>query len=346
MHSEALWIDDVALEMGVGVELLGDGLDDVLNDLYYALLTNGVQNKSTTGSSLEFLGVTLRIAKPRARVSRSQTRARPFSALGELLWYLSGSDEAAFVGSYIPFYVKAGKPANVNGGYGPRIRSRYGFDQLYAVIDMMRRKDGSRRAVIQLYEARDLLTDDDVPCTTTMQFHRRGNVLHMSVTMRSNDAYLGLPHDVFCFTMLQELVAAELGLELGEYIHMVGSMHLYDWDKDKAERYRREGFQRAAEMPPMPQSEPLRKIDELLAFEQRVRDGHVVDADAELKDPYWADLGRLVQINFAGQNDDAISEISAGMHDDIYHSPIEDQRDRNAGLARSTMRKSSPGASR
>ena len=316
------------------MEFIGEGLDDILNDLYEALLKDGAQNNSSTGGSLEFLGVTLRLAKPRARVSRSQTRARPFSALGELLWYLSGSDEAEFVGSYIPFYVKPGKPTTVNGAYGPRIRTRHGFDQLQAVVDMMRRKNGSRRAVIQLYDAKDLLTDDDVPCTTSLQFHRRGEILHMSVTMRSNDAYLGLPHDVFCFTMLQELVAAELDLELGEYIHMVGSMHLYDWDRDKAERYRREGFQRAAEMPAMPRSDPFRKIADLLTLERRVRDGQTVDPDSELGDSYWADLGRLIQINFAGQDDDAIREISSGMHDTIYHSSIEDQRDRNAHRAR------------
>lgn len=315
------------------MEICGDGLDDVLIDLYGALLTSGAPNKSTTGNSLELLGVSLRIAKPRARVSRSETRARPFSALGELLWYLAGSDEAAFVASYIPFYGKAGKPPTVNGAYGPRIRSRHGFDQLEALIAMLRRKDGSRRAVIQLYEARDLLTDDDVPCTTTLQFHRRGDVLHMSVTMRSNDAYLGLPHDVFCFTMLQELVAAELGLGLGEYIHMVGSMHLYDCDKDKAERYMREGFQRAAEMPEIPRSKPFAKIDELLAFEQRVRQGSAADPDA-LGDPYWADLGRLIQINFAGDDDAAILAIASTMHDQIYHSSIEDQRDRNAAAKR------------
>jgi thymidylate synthase len=312
------------------LEFLGDGLDDVLNDLYNALLKHGVHNTSTNGGSLEILGVTLRIAKPRARLSRSQTRARPFSALGELLWYLSGSDEAAFVGPYIPFYVKQGKPAVVNGAYGPRIRTRHGFDQLQVAIDMMRRKDGSRRTVIQLYEAKDLLTDDDVPCTTTMQFHRRGGILHMSVTMRSNDAYLGLPHDVFCFTMLQELVAAELDLELGEYIHMVGSMHLYDRDKDKAERYRKEGYQRAAEMPAMPRSDPFRKVEELLVFEQKVRAGQKVNPDAELGDSYWSDIGSLIQISFAGQDDDAIEEISSRMHDKIYHSSIEDQRDRIA----------------
>lgn len=322
--------------MGAQLELTGDGLDDILNDLYDALLKDGVHNTSTNGGSLEFLGVSLRIAKPRARLSRSQTRARPFSALGELLWYLSGSDEAAFVGPYIPFYVKQGKPAVVNGAYGPRIRTRYGFDQLQTVIDVMRRKDGSRRTVMQLYEARDLLADDgvDVPCTTTMQFHRRGGMLHMSVTMRSNDAYLGLPHDVFCFTMLQELVAAELDLELGEYIHMVGSMHLYDRDKEKAERYRKEGYQRASEMPAMPRSDPFRKIEELLAFEQKVRAGQKVDPNVEMGDPYWSDIGSLIQISFAGHDNDAIGKISSGMHDKIYHSSIEDQLDRNADQVR------------
>ena len=314
------------------MEFLGEGLDDVLNDLYHALLNDGVHNVSTNGGSLELLGVTLRIAKPRARLSRSQTRARPFSALGELLWYLSGSDEAAFVGPYIPFYVKDGKPAVVNGAYGPRIRSRHGFDQLQAAIELLQRKDGSRRCVIQLYEARDLLADDstDIPCTTTLQFHRRGGVLHMSVAMRSNDAYLGLPHDVFCFTMLQELVAAELKLELGEYIHMVGSMHLYDRDRGRAEQYRREGYQRAAEMPTMPHSNPFKKIDDLLAFEQKVRAGKSVDPNEDLNDPYWSDIGSLIQISFAGQDDEVIKEISVRMHSDTYHSSIEDQRDRIA----------------
>lgn len=314
------------------MEISGDGLDDVINELYEALLKDGVHNNSTNGGSVEFLGVTLRLAKPRARLSRSQTRARPFSALGELLWYLSGSDEAAFVGPYIPFYVKEGKPSVVNGAYGPRIRTRHGFDQLQAAIDMMRRKDGSRRTVIQLYEAKDLLADDgvDIPCTTTMQFHRRGNILHMSVTMRSNDAYLGLPHDIFCFTMLQELVATELEFELGEYIHMVGSMHLYDRDRLKAERYRTEGFQRAAEMPAMSRSQPFQKVEELLAFEQKVRAGQQLDPDTELGDPYWSDIGRLIQISFSGQDNDAIKEISGRMHDNIYHSAIEDQLDRIA----------------
>lgn len=327
------------------MEFKGDGLDDVLMELYQALLKEGAPNSSTTGNSVELLGVTLRMAKPRARVSRSATRARPFSALGELLWYLAGSDEANFVSAYIPFYGREGKPPIVNGAYGPRIMARHGFNQLEAVMEMMKRKDGSRRTVIQLYEAQDLLTDDDVPCTTTLQFHRRGGVLHMSVTMRSNDAYLGLPHDVFCFTMIQELVAAELCLDLGEYIHMVGSMHLYDGDKARAQCYIKEGFQRAAEMPPIPRAKPFDRVEELLNFETRVRANAAVDPDAELGDAYWADLGRLIQIVFASREDDqAINDISASMQDQFYHSFIEDQRDRNAATTRKASPKNQCGA--
>lgn len=49
----------------------------------------------------------------------------------------------------------------------------------------------------------------------------------MMVHMRSNDVYLGLPHDIFAFTMLQEIAAREIGVGLGSYLHSVGSMHLY-----------------------------------------------------------------------------------------------------------------------
>jgi thymidylate synthase len=46
--------------------------------------------------------------------------------------------------------------------------------------------------------------------------------------MRSNDVWLGMPYDVFCFTGIQMLMAGTIGCQLGTYTHNVGSMHLYD----------------------------------------------------------------------------------------------------------------------
>ena len=67
-----------------------------------------------------------------------------------------------------------------------------------------------------------------------------------------NDAYIGLAHDIFAFTMLQELMARSLGVDVGPYRHSIGSLHLYDSHRAAARAYLREGWQETVSMPPMP----------------------------------------------------------------------------------------------
>jgi thymidylate synthase len=309
------------------VEITGESLDEVLIATYEKLLASGRRNTGTRGDTIELIGVTLRIEFPRARLSRSLDRARPFSALGELLWYLTGSDDVEFIAAYIPHYRKeVGNSGRINGAYGPRLFSKYDVNQIEAVTELLRRKPSTRRAVIQVYSAADLLTDEEVPCTTTLQFHLRENRLHLSVTLRSNDAYLGLPHDVFCFTMIQEMMARRLGVDLGEYIQMVGSMHMYTKDESKVERYRREGHHRLAEMPAMPSGDPFGLIPRLHAIEAEIRRGNPVDALLADLDPYWADIMRLVQIHFASNDDARLDSISAALHERSYTTYLEDRR--------------------
>ena len=135
----------------------------------------------------------------------------------------------------------------------------------------------------------------------------------MITNMRSNDAYIGLPHDIFCFTMLQEIVARSLGYELGIYKHFVGSMHLYQIDQENARRYFEEGVQRTIEMPPMPEGDPWPSIQKLLDAEQRIRKGEAIDADRWGVDPYWADLIRLLQIFAAKGEEDRIEALKSAM---------------------------------
>lgn len=49
--------------------------------------------------------------------------------------------------------------------------------------------------------------------------------------MRSCDLWYGFPYDVFNFCNLQVLLSMELGVELGTYTHICGSLHLYERDK-------------------------------------------------------------------------------------------------------------------
>lgn len=115
--------------------------------------------------------------------------------------------------------------------------------------------------------------------------------------MRSNDIYRGFPGDVFAFTFIQELVANTLGLEVGNYSHFVGSLHLYDCDEPRARDYLSEGFQSPISMPPMPHSDPWPSVSWLLRAEQLIRSGSPVPPAADI-DSYWVDLARLLRMKY------------------------------------------------
>jgi thymidylate synthase len=204
---------------------------------------------------------------------------------------------------------------------------RNSIDQITNVITLLAKKPTSRRAVIQLFNAEDIDRPHvEVPCTTTMQFFIRDEKVHMCTTMRSNDAYLGLPHDVFCFTMIQEMIANKLEKGLGEYVHFVGSMHLYTDDIPKLAKYIGEGYHKLAEMPAMPEGNPFELVPTLLAAEDRARRGEVFDALSLLDDPYWADLVRLLQAFWARGQNDRLDQLSAELHHRIYQPYLESRR--------------------
>jgi len=283
------------------MEYTGESLDQVLEQLYQALRAEGRwHDGGTRGRSLEIIGVSLNITHPRARISRSENRGKPFSALGELLWYLSGSDKLDFIQPYVGRYVDDAVDGVLEGAYGPRLLSMRGkIDQFSNIEKLLTQKPGSRRAVIQLFNAEDIdAAHKEVPCTTTLQFHLRDGLLHMSVCLRSNDAYWGLPHDVFCFTMLQEMMARRLQVELGTYHQYVGSMHIYEDYVDDMNEYLSEGHQQRIEMPAMPPGDPFEMLPKLLLIEERLRSGGNVDA-REMEEPYWADIVRLFQVFWA-----------------------------------------------
>jgi thymidylate synthase len=204
---------------------------------------------------------------------------------------------------------------------------RGNVDQLQNVTSLLTEHPGSRRAVVQLFNAEDIASEyKGIPCTTTLQFLLRGERLHLSVTLRSNDAYWGLPHDVFCFTMLQEMMARRLGVELGEYYQYVGSMHAYVDYLDRMGEYVGEGHQRAVEMPAMPVGNPFLLVEDLLEAENRIRHGKAVVASEVTPEAYWADIVRLLQVFWASNNTGRLDELRAEFADPIYRSYLEGRR--------------------
>ena len=308
------------------MEIVSESLDDLLAELYPALLSKPVENYGRRGKTSEIIGVALELQKPRARISRSENRGKLFSALGELLWHLSGLDDLDFIEKYLPAYSREATNGVIRGAYGPRLlRMRGKINQIENVCELLNTNPGSRRAVIQLFNAEDIINADykEIPCTTTLQFLIRENRLHLSVTLRSNDAYWGLPHDIFFFTMLQEMMACRLNVELGCYYQYVGSMHIYERHRVETEAYLNEGHQKVIEMPRMPTGNPFAFVPCLLEAEQRLRCGQDVAASDTTPVGYWADIIRLLQVYWRSDDSDLLGKLRRNFCNPIYLPYLE-----------------------
>jgi thymidylate synthase len=298
-------------------------LDDLLHEILTTLLNEQQVVRATKGEFRELFGCCLHLKNPRARLSRSESKGKVFSALGELFWYLSGDTRLDFIDYYVPgrFHEESDDKVRVRSGYGDRLNSFRGMNQLQNVIDLLNEKPTSRRAVIQLFDATDLTEHyASIPCTCTLQFIARDSRLHLFVSMRSNDAFIGLPHDIFSFTMLQEIVARSVGLEVGEYKHCAGSLHLYDHDIDRAKNYLKERWQSSISMPPMPQGNPWESIKELQHIEESFRLDQFTDIDNSHLGEYWKDLARLMHAFRSAKNKNTaeLATVIGRMHSDVY----------------------------
>lgn len=194
----------------------------------------------------EILNAVVVIEDPTRCILKSKIRKLPMRyAVGELLWYLSGNPELKAIGVITKNWERMSDDGKtVNSNYGYRIQNGIDevtgevFDQLKMVEHMLKETPDSRQAVIHIKAPRNLVEfpTKDVNCTVCLQFFIRNEKLFMTTYMRSNDLWMGFPNDVFQFTCIQTYLAMRLGLGLGSYTHIAGSLHLYERDYETAKK--------------------------------------------------------------------------------------------------------------
>jgi len=156
-------------------------------------------------------------------------------ATAELEWYWSGDNSCHTIGAHAKRWLAItddGKTSN--SAYGYILQKKYGFNQIDEVIALLRLDSTSRRAVLNISDPTiNRIETKDMQCTVCIQFLVRNNKLNMTVYMRSNDIVFGLPYDYIYFMSIARHIALELGIEIGTYTHIAGSMHLYDSSRNK-----------------------------------------------------------------------------------------------------------------
>src|ERR1700688_4271437 len=190
-----------------------------------SLLSTGLPASPRGLSTLELFPFGFTLQNPRRRCLTIEARRWSLpAAIGELAWHLSGSTELDFIARYLKRWrsINRNLPVIEGSCYGYRIFGSSGGSnqsQWRRLVELIRADASTRRGVLNLFDPEVALDPRaaDSPCACSLQFIVRGDQLHQIAYMRSNDAIWGLPYDVFIFTMLQELLACELGLELGTY---------------------------------------------------------------------------------------------------------------------------------
>ena len=161
--------------------------------------------------------------------------ARRFSAdyaIAEWLWYLSTHKKVQNIGQLADIWNQISDNKNeVESNYG----SYFFPDQWQWVITELLSDKDSRRATIAINQPyHKWKNKKDYPCTQYIHFFIRDNKLHLGVHMRSNDLVFGFCNDVFTFSLFQQLMLNELKikkyphLQLGNYFHNAGSLHVYE----------------------------------------------------------------------------------------------------------------------
>ena len=148
----------------------------------------------------------------------------------EWQWYLSANPSVVEIKKFAPVWDKMHGGDNI-------VNSNYGYqwmrnDQLNKCIEQLRQNSATRQAWISIFDGKEKdKYQFDTPCTLSIGFSIKPgtDALDMTVIMRSNDLVFGFCNDQYCFSNLQKLVAARLGLNVGTYFHFAHDLHIYDY---------------------------------------------------------------------------------------------------------------------
>ena len=206
--------------------------EDLLRDTF----ENGTQKTDRTGTGTRSVfGRQLRYDLSEGFPLITTKRVHFKSIAYELLWFLRGESNVGWLRDHgVTIWDEWADAAGELGPvYGVQWRSwptpsGEQIDQISDVIDQIRINPDSRRLIVSAWNPADIPSMALAPCHALFQFYVADGKLSCQLYQRSADLFLGVPFNIASYALLTHLVAAQTGLEVGDFVWTGGDCHIYD----------------------------------------------------------------------------------------------------------------------
>lgn len=220
-------------------------------DLLQHVLDHGKPRSDRTGvGTVGVFGYQMRFDLRTSFPLLTTKRVHVKSIIHELLWFLSGSTDNAWLTergvSIWNEWATAEQCARFGRGagdlgpvYGHQWRNfgatrlpdgtyaRDGVDQIARVVAEIRRNPHSRRLIVSGWNPEEADQVALPPCHTLFQFYVQDGELSCQLYQRSADIFLGVPFNIASYSLLTAMIAQVTGLKPGDFVHSFGDAHIY-----------------------------------------------------------------------------------------------------------------------
>lgn len=205
-------------------------------DLLQHILDHGTEKTDRTGTGTKSIfGYQLRYDLSKGFPLVTTKKVHLKSIIYELLWFLKGDTNIKYLNDNgVSIWDEwADENGDLGPVYGAQWRSWKGadnkvVDQFSEVIDQIKKNPDSRRLIVSAWNAAEIPNMALAPCHALFQFYVADGKLSLQLYQRSADVFLGVPFNIASYALLLMMVAQVCGLEVGDYVHSFGDVHIYN----------------------------------------------------------------------------------------------------------------------
>lgn len=222
------------------LRLIGNDADHQYLRVLKKLMDKGVHREGRSGGTYGLFGEQLRFDLSKGFPLLTTKKVHFKSILVELLWFLKGDTNIKYLKDHgVSIWDEwADENGDLGPVYGKQWRAFYGWndvkgevviiDQIKNVIKALKEDPYGRRHIVSAWNPAQIEDMALPPCHTMFQFHVSEGKLNCQLYQRSADWFLGVPFNIASYALLTHLIAREVGLQPGEFVHTFGDLHLYD----------------------------------------------------------------------------------------------------------------------